>query len=90
MSRASNLRKIGWTEYEYLRQLDIQDNKCAICGEEETYQSGRNRLSADHDHITGIRRELLCARCNLALGAVNDDPDLLDKMAQYLRRHGRW
>ena len=38
----------------------------------------------DHDHETGLFRGLICRRCNVTLGYVNDDIDLLLELAQYL------
>ncbi len=41
----------------------------------------------DHCHTTKKFRGWLCHRCNVTLGAVKDDPELLGKMATYLRAH---
>ncbi len=52
--------------------------------------SGRvRRLSIDHDHNTGDIRGLLCHNCNVAIGHLNDDPELLDAAAGYLRTASR-
>jgi hypothetical protein len=67
-----------------------QNNKCAICKQPETatrYGKTAN-LSIDHDHDTGQLRELLCSNCNVMLGMFNEDPDLIDKAAAYLRECG--
>jgi hypothetical protein len=41
----------------------------------------------DHDHRTGVTRELLCHRCNLVTRAVEENPALLDTVRRYLERH---
>jgi hypothetical protein len=41
----------------------------------------------DHCHQSGNFRGWLCDRCNKTLGMVKDDPDLLERLAAYLRRH---
>ena len=41
-------------------------------------------LHYDHDHATGHFRGWLCHKCNFALGNVNDSPELLRKLADYL------
>ncbi|KKM72361.1 hypothetical protein LCGC14_1421320, partial [marine sediment metagenome] len=38
----------------------------------------------DHCHKTGIVRGLLCKSCNLTLGFVKDDVDLLQGLINYL------
>jgi hypothetical protein len=44
-------------------------------------------LSVDHEHGNGKIRDLLCATCNHMLGHCREDPDILIKGAEYLRRH---
>jgi hypothetical protein len=46
-------------------------------------------LAIDHDHVTGDIRGLLCHACNVALGLLNDDPELLEAAAGYLRTASR-
>lgn len=41
-------------------------------------------LAVDHSHKTGRVRGLLCKRCNLTIGAAEDDIALLGKMIAYL------
>lgn len=63
---------------------------CAICGYEEEVKSARGRLRRlviDHDHATGFVRDLLCSRCNAALGLFRDDVEVLLAAAQYLVKH---
>jgi len=85
-----NLKKYGLTRDQYVDLEKSQNNVCKICGESETK---RKRLSVDHDHscCSGISscgkciRGLLCSRCNMVLGQVNDDKNLLEKMIKYLQ-----
>ncbi len=51
--------------------------------------SGANlgKLIVDHDHETGKIRELLCNRCNVVLGKVDDNAELLLRMVAYLKAH---
>lgn len=77
-------RRYGITKDEYNKLLLKQNGVCAICGKPET-NINKSQLSVDHDHKTHAVRGLLCASCNAALGYAGDDPDNLDKMANYLR-----
>jgi hypothetical protein len=91
-ARDANLKHwFGISIDDYNQILKDQDSKCAICGEAETWFIKRwNKLAClavDHDHNTGEVRALLCRRCNQALGKFNDDPELFDKAAAYLRDH---
>lgn len=81
---SNRYRNLGVTPEEYAAKLESQGGVCAICG--KTCNSGR-RLSQDHCHATGKIRDLLCIKCNTALGGFNDDVDLLQKAIEYLKRH---
>ncbi len=76
-------RKYGITLEDYERLLSAQNGVCSICGRRD-----RNKgLAVDHDHRTGLVRDLLCGRCNPAIGFLQEDPVLARKMAAYLERH---
>lgn len=53
---------------------------CEICG----LRSDMN-LCLDHEHLTGAFRGWLCRNCNVGLGHFRDNPEALEKAAQYLR-----
>lgn len=84
--------KYGINRLDYLSLLDSQDNKCAICNEEESApnvhkKDQKRRLALDHDHLTGQIRGFLCYRCNTTLGKVKDNVELLQSMINYLEEH---
>lgn len=76
--------RYGITLDEYHKMLKEQNHKCYICGIDEVDSRG-HRLCVDHCHFTGKVRHLLCHSCNCGLGHFKDDPDLLEKAAEYLR-----
>lgn len=85
-NRKTNLKtKFGITPEDYDHMFDQQSGACAICNKPEVQNK---RLAVDHCHHTGRVRGLLCSMCNTGIGKLNDDPNLLDKAAQYLRAHG--
>lgn len=74
-------RNFGITQKKYNEMLEIQNEGCKICGKKQETRS----LAVDHDHKTGKVRGLLCTACNLALGMVHDDIDVLQQMISYLK-----
>ncbi len=72
-----------FTTVDYDRAYQVQGGCCAACGKHQS--EIEKRLHADHDHLTGEFRWLLCVKCNLVLGYVNDSPELLEKIAAMLR-----
>src|SRR6185295_4439520 len=86
-ARRINLRRnYGITLEQYEMMLDAQDGVCVICKREETV-AHFTHLSIDHCHRTGEIRGILCSRCNIVIGQMNDNPELLRKAAEYLERY---
>lgn len=65
---------------EYNLLYSYQDGNCMICGEQF------NILCVDHNHETGEVRGLLCQQCNLIIGNSKENPEILEKSINYLRR----
>lgn len=63
---------------EFLIQLF--NGMCCSCGEPALGKAGH----IDHCHRTGVIRGVLCSRCNLALGLLRDDRDVIRLLGQYL------
>ena len=85
------MRQTSPAGLQYRRLLDARGHAtCAICGFEEEVTSARGRLRRlviDHDHATGMVRDLLCSRCNAALGLFRDDLDVMRAAVEYLAKH---
>ena len=78
-------RNYGITLKEHQQMFDDQNGRCAICKQEG---DGRwKKLCVDHDHETGKVRQLLCRNCNMVLGQIRDNINLLEEMVVYLKRH---
>lgn len=75
----------------YYKMLEEQNNRCKICGNEETRKSRTEgkvcQLAIDHCHISGKIRALLCHACNVAIGSFKDDIQLLKNAISYLESH---
>jgi hypothetical protein len=77
-------RKYGMTRTEKFRLLASQGGMCAVCGTDAP--TAYRPWHLDHCHKTKRIRGVLCHHCNVALGALRDDPDIAEKAATYLRR----
>jgi hypothetical protein len=75
----------GLSFSQYAEMRDNQNNKCAICGEEET--RFLKKLVVDHCHSSGEVRKLLCNTCNHGIGNFKDNVELLKKAIGYLENH---
>lgn len=83
-NKAHIRRTYGLEWDEYLDLMNKQCGKCALCGSEG---SGKDtRLVVDHCHETGRVRGLLCWSCNVGIGLFKEDPDLLNKVIDYIRK----
>lgn len=81
VNRKSKLKaKYGISVDEYDKMYDEQNGMCYLCGNSHP----RRALNVDHCHTTGVVRKLLCDKCNMALGLINDSTELLEKMKGYL------
>jgi hypothetical protein len=78
-------RNYGITLQEHQEMYKNQNGVCAICKGEG---DGKwKKLCVDHDHKTGKVRQLLCRNCNMVLGQVGDNANLLEEMIKYLQKH---
>lgn len=90
--------RYGITVEEWEKRLEDQGGVCAICGLHETritrpnakkYMNGlRPRLSMDHNHATGDARGLLCYKCNIGIGHLQDSISNLESAIAYLKKWG--
>lgn len=79
-------RVYGITLDEYRRMADAQGSRCAICSIHAS-DAPKGKLFVDHAHRTGKVRQLLCGRCNMAIGLIKESADTLRRAAEYLERH---
>lgn len=78
------------TSQQYLEKVIAQENCCAICKKPEhrLLKTGDVKpLSVDHNHTTGVVRELLCNDCNAMLGFAKENLEVLQNAINYLQKH---
>lgn len=78
--------KYGMSLEEYEELGASQGGVCAICGDTPV-TCPHGKLYVDHCHETGVRRGLLCQRCNSGIGLLDESPSLLRAAANYIERH---
>lgn len=84
--RLTTLKSLyGLTQADYDRLLALQYGRCAICRTDDPGPHGC--WGVDHDHVTGRVRGLLCDRCNVGIGCLRDDPEILMAAARYVMKH---
>ncbi len=81
------LKRYGLLLGEFEKILDSQGGRCAICNKD--LDVDRRNRHLDHCHETGAIRGILCRGCNNGLGSFQDNPEILEKAAIYLRRNGK-
>jgi len=85
---ASRRDKVTARQKREIRLVEIagrpRPTTCDICKAKNARR--KDIIAFDHCHKTGKFRGWLCDRCNLVLGAAEDNPKLLREMAKYLDR----
>lgn len=70
---------------EYREILANQNNKCAICGCD--INKKENRPHIDHNHLTNKIRGILCGNCNMGIGLLKDDINVIRNAVKYLEEN---
>jgi len=72
----------GITLEEYSLMFEKQEGCCSGCKKHRS--TLKSDLCVDHCHTTGKVRGLLCAKCNTALGMIEDNTNTLLNLITYL------
>lgn len=65
---------------QYLKMLEVCSGICEICLNEKA-------TAIDHNHKTNKVRGILCHGCNVALGHLKEDINILKRSIEYLERN---
>lgn len=84
MRRHVRTTKYGLQPGEWEALFDAQGGMCAICGATSP-GSEKKDWHTDHCHKHGHVRGILCIRCNTSIGKFEENPELLEAAARYLR-----
>lgn len=79
-------KRYGINIEDYDKIIRRQDGKCDICGIilEEIKKKKRH---LDHNHKTSLVRGILCNRCNMLIGACNENEKILEEAIKYLKKY---
>lgn len=77
-------RRYGITEKEYYAIVGSQNSLCPVCSKS---LNGYKVAHIDHCHKTNKIRGILCRDCNIIIGNAKDSPEILRRMANYLKKH---
>lgn len=80
----------GITKDQWLALFEAQSGLCGICRTPLSKARGTRaraiRTTVDHDHDTEVIRGLLCGPCNLGIGFLRHDANLLAAAMAYLSK----
>lgn len=87
-------RLYGLDLIQYNKMLEQQEFKCGACKQEFKDEKS---IHIDHDHscCSGHQtcgtciRGILCSGCNRALGFLNDDPEKIIKLFDYITDYNK-
>ena len=98
-NNANPKKKFRWQTISHLRRDGVSDQEieralrrwysfkriCPICGAKRRGKV-KPKWNFDHCHKTKKFRDIICWKCNAALGLINDDIKILRSMIQYLKK----
>lgn len=76
-------RQYSLSAEQFTDMFQRQGNACALCKSSTT----AHHWAVDHNHKTGAVRAILCHNCNVGIGHLQDNPELLRSAANYIERH---
>lgn len=88
--RKSQLKSIGWTPELFEKTFEEQDKKCAICRKPLLLDKYNRSLyaHADHEHVAPPKpRGILCQNCNLGIGNLQENLDIMEAAIAYVKKY---
>jgi hypothetical protein len=79
-------KRYGLSVEQKQELINKQDSKCAICTND---LKDTHDVCVDHNHVTGAIRGILCRKCNLGIGHLNDSIEILKSAQKYLQKYAK-
>lgn len=92
-TRIERLRNYGITQEQFDAMFEAQGKRCKICGRTTPGGTGAGGWHVDHDHACCSARKrscgkclrgILCSNCNVGIGNLQDDPEIILAALQYV------
>ena len=83
IQRNNYKKRYGLSLEQKQELVDKQNSKCAICSND---LKDTHDVCVDHCHITGMIRGILCRKCNLGIGHLQDSLEILKSAIRYLEK----
>lgn len=81
-------KRYGLTLDQLENMKRVSKGLCEICGSPPSNRGTASKsLHVDHCHSTGQVRGMLCSKCNMILGQINESPQRLLEMLVYLHKY---
>jgi len=77
-------KRYGLSIQQKQELIDKQNSKCAICTNQ---LKDTHDVCVDHNHTTGQIRGILCRKCNLGIGHLQDSQEILKSALKYLKKY---
>lgn len=77
--------KFNISKEEYDLILKSQNNCCAICNKNR--ELFKRDFAIDHCHKSNKIRGLLCTRCNIGIGMLQEDLSIMDSAIKYILKY---
>ncbi len=85
--RSHLMTRYGITDDQYHQRLARQGYKCLICNATTSGNGNSHYFDVDHDHVTGKIRGLLCRRCNVTAGVLENNVERIKSLTRYIQFH---
>jgi hypothetical protein len=82
LSESRRAWRYGMTVDEMNERLEEAGDICPIC--HAAYGTETTKKCIDHCHETGEIRGIICNKCNIAAGMLQDDVQAVKRLAEYL------
>jgi hypothetical protein len=81
-----NHRRHGISDDQYEALLAQHDGKCHLCLKNKATVIDHDHSCCNHRSCGKCVRGVLCSSCNTAIGMLKEDPEVIDRIKEYIIR----